>query len=557
MQAQAALVQLAGQWKQRFDQYQSATPGQETIPPVLIVVCDNTDIADFFYRKISGESESDAATLEEVEEVEGGEDDDTPKRKTGGGKKRTVYGPSEVLSEFTNAAARKVAVRIDSKVLEDMEDLRRVVSTVGKKGQPGEHIRCVVSVAMLTEGWDANNVTQILGVRAFGSQLLCEQVVGRGLRRIDYTPDPKTGRLRPEYVDVYGIPFTVISFKGRAVNEKAPEDKLQHRVWAVPARKEMEIRFPIVEGYVFQLAKGLLRCDVDAIDELKIDPKREPTATYIRPTAGYVDTDGAVQSPFELIKQDRNAYYANTHVQSILFQITQRIVGDLLAPTRGSDDKRSRVLRLQSRHHLFPQVFGFVQAFAARRVKWNGQDQRELGLEKYATHVVQLIRDAIRPDSAAGEPPLLPILNRYRPVSSTALVEFTTTRQVTPATKSHINLVVQHSTWEGLAAKKLDECDFVKFHARNDHLGLAIPYEFDGAEHAYQPDFVVRLVNDLSLLLEIKGFEHHDQGQLGAKNNAARKWAHAVNNLGDFGRWDFLICHDLDDLVPRLKCIVI
>src|SRR6202011_4851335 len=133
------------------------------------------------------------------------------------------------------------------------EELRKIIATVGKAGEPGEFVRCVVSVAMLTEGWDANNVTHILGIRAFGSQLLCEQVVGRGLRRMDYVPDPKTGLLTEEYVDVYGIPFSVIPFKGRPLKDKAPEDRPKNHVRALPERKAMEMRFPVVEGYAFAL----------------------------------------------------------------------------------------------------------------------------------------------------------------------------------------------------------------------------------------------------------------------------------------------------------------
>jgi len=149
---------------------------------------------------------------------------------------------------------------------EAAEALRRVVSTVGRRGEPGEHIRCVVSVAMLTEGWDANNVTHILGLRAFTSQLLCEQVVGRGLRRMDYTPDPETGLLTEEYVDVYGIPFSVVPFKGRAVDAPAPEDRPKNHVFAMPERvlrnPQFEIRFPVVDGYAFALKRNLLACDV-------------------------------------------------------------------------------------------------------------------------------------------------------------------------------------------------------------------------------------------------------------------------------------------------------
>src|SRR5690606_7783037 len=138
------------------------------------------------------------------------------------------------------------------------EQLRQIVATVGQPGGPGEHVRCVISVAMLNEGWDANNVTHILGLRAFGSQLLCEQVVGRGLRRMDYTPDPETGRLTEEYVDIYGVPFSLIPFKGRKAGQPTTEqDRPKNHVKALPERKELEIKFPIVEGYAFALKRNL------------------------------------------------------------------------------------------------------------------------------------------------------------------------------------------------------------------------------------------------------------------------------------------------------------
>ena len=134
----------------------------------------------------------------------------------------------------SNTPAYRRTIRIDSKLLADAEradsnkgkrdaaeELRQIIATVGKPGQPGEHVRCVVSVAMLNEGWDANNVTQILGIRAFGSQLLCEQVVGRGLRRMDYTPDPVTGLLTEEYVDVYAKAAKAAKDAGKALPDSA------------------------------------------------------------------------------------------------------------------------------------------------------------------------------------------------------------------------------------------------------------------------------------------------------------------------------------------------
>ena len=361
-EAEGALKQLAGQWHEKYRLIEEANPNQEKVPPVLIVVCDNTEIADYFYRKISGESESEVVTLEDIEDVENeeAEEEEETTSKKGKAKKQTVYGESAILPEFANNPKRKYTIRIDVKMLKDAEsedptktkqkaaeDLRRVVATVGKKGEPGEHIRCVVSVAMLTEGWDANNVTHILGVRAFGSQLLCEQVVGRGLRRMNYHPEPdEDGKLLlpAEYVDVYGIPFSVIPYKGRAQDQAAPEDKPKNRIWAMPDREELEIRFPIVEGYIPKLTKGLLRCKFDDIETLTIDPKVEPTATYLRPAAGYVDSHQNEKVPFEYIQQDRESYYAQTHFQSILFQITQKLVDDFQSPTASNTDKTSRVI---------------------------------------------------------------------------------------------------------------------------------------------------------------------------------------------------------------------
>src|SRR5205085_9081248 len=199
------------------------------------------------------------------------------------------------------APTEKRTIRIDSKLLAEAEsddpnkkksdlaeDLRKVVATVGKRGEPGEHVRCVVSVAMLTEGWDANNVTHILGLRAFGSQLLCEQVVGRGLRRMDYTPDPKSGLLTPEYVDIFGVPFSLIPFKGRQPGEKAPpEDRPKNEVKALPERDHLRISFPVVEGYVADLRRNRIRCDVSRVQPMKLDPSTTPSAAFVRPQVGY------------------------------------------------------------------------------------------------------------------------------------------------------------------------------------------------------------------------------------------------------------------------------
>jgi type III restriction enzyme len=564
-EAEGALQQLAQQWKERFSYIQNAIPGQDHVPPVLIVVCDNTEIAELFYTKISGETQIEQVTQPDVDDAEDSGDDEDAGEASGRRSKpkmKTVYGQSAVLPEFTNALGRKHTIRIDTKLLAEAEsedgskakkelgeELRKVVATVGKVGLPGEQVRCVVSVSMLTEGWDANNVTHILGLRAFSSQLLCEQVVGRGLRRTDYTPiksDDGKELLTEEYVDVYGIPFSVIPFKGRAAKKKAEEDKPKNHVRAIPERKSLEIRFPNVESYAFALRKNLIRCDVDSMESLIIEPHREPTATFISATVGYQQGYRAsASSPAPTVVQDRHAYYEQNHIQTIKFQIARVLVQSLAEIADTGKDARARVFRLQSRHQLFPQVYKVVDEYVAKKVDFKAEHPSELGLEKYVTRIVERLRDRIEPDDTHGEPPLMPILNRYTPFGSTADVDFITTKPCFAARTSHINQVVADTEqWEQSAAFRLESAaheGIVLAYAKNDRLGLTIPYEYLDVDHLYEPDFLVRLKNRTTLLLEIKG---QDDNQSKAKHDAAKRWISAVNNWGQLGHWELHVCYD-------------
>lgn len=569
-EAEDALQQLAGQWVERFQYLRDAKPGEELVPPVLIVVCDNTDVAEVFYRNISGEREEEIVTEEDIAEA-----------AEGGGKRRrrmrkakkephTVYGEGLVQPQyFSNRVGEpKRTIRIDTKLLaqaetEDgsgsradaAEQLRQIVATVGKRGAPGEHVRCVVSVAMLTEGWDANNVTHILGLRAFGSQLLCEQVVGRGLRRMDYTPDPDTGLLTEEYVDVYGIPFSVIPFKGRPSTKSAPEDKPKHHVRAMEERPGMEMRFPVVEGYAFALRKGAIRCDVDAMEPLVIEPNHTPTATFVMPTVGYQEGSPSEHGGrFLFQEQNRDVYYQQTHPQAIQFQIARLIVDRLATHTDLERDAKRRVLRLQSRHQLFPQVLDFVRDYVGRKIDFQDAHPCELGLSKYVERLVERFGDAIEPDVSEGEPPILPVLNHHKPIGTTTEVNFKTTRPCHMTEKSHINQVVLDThTWEKSAAFRLEQSRDVIYYARNDHLGLVIPYEYQGVDHSYEPDFLVRLSTGLTIVLEIKGFE---DDQTRAKHNAAKRWVSATNNWGQIGKWHFHVCRNPQHLERELAAIL-
>lgn len=553
--AHDALATLASQWVERFERNAAAKPGQEVVPPVLIIVCDNTDIAQVFYEKISGEHVVPA----DDESVEDDEDDAAPAGKAKRAKTKTLYGQSKFFpAYFANSERAKRTLRIDSKLLAEAESapgtskkdaaelLREVVASVGKRGTPGEHVRCVVSVQMLSEGWDANNVTHILGLRAFGSQLLCEQVVGRGLRRMDYTPDPKTGLFTEEYVDVYGVPFSVIPFKGRGVDAPAPDDAPKNHVRSLPERDRYLIRFPIVEQYIVALRNNLVRADVGAIEPLVLEPDRNPTAVFVKPQVSHRIGGPDAAGGFQLELQDRQAYYDSTHLQTIKFEIAREIVWQL---TEGSG--KAAKLALTSRHQLFPQVYRIVDGYVSTRVSARGCDMRELGLETYMRRTVERLLAAIEPDAESGEPPLLPVPNRSRPMGDTSKVSFKTVRPCVPTVKSQIDQVVADTaSWEQAAVFRLEQSPLVEAYARNDHLELSIPYDYLGSPSAYYPDFVVRLTNGRHVLVEIKG-EEDERDRM--KHQFARRWVSAVNRWGRAGQWSFMVCRDPQLLSVSLR----
>lgn len=541
-EAEGALLTIAGQWKKRFEEIRSASPDDGHIPPVMIVVCDNTEVAEVFFRKLSGERQTEVL-------------DEDGKAKT-----KTVCEASAVFPELANEEGKpRRTIRIDSRLLNKLEAegeqtkdeaalaLREIIDTVGKRGGPGEFVRCVVSVSMLTEGWDANNVTHILGIRAFGSQLLCEQVVGRGLRRMSYTPDPETGKLAPEYVDVYGIPFSLIPFKGRP-KDKDTEDPVYTHIFPVPERAAFEIRVPVVESYTYDLRMSGIRCDVDSLEGFIVQD--EPQRVYLAPTRGYND-DPTAKRVTEFVQQNREEYYRSVRFQQVIFGVAQLLLEDLAQGGEGTNAEQLREKTL-ARHQLFPEIVRIVQEYVAKKVKFApGVDRRELALERYITLLRKRLRDGILPAAASTDAPLLPITNSYKPVVSTADVDYRTTRDCVSLTKSHLNYAPVLSGWERQTIERLEDMDAVEcFTSAGRHLGFTVPYEYMEASLSYEPDFVIRLRGGIHLVLEIKGRggEIHGEDQVLAKNEAAKKWVAAVNNSGRYGRWAFEICRDLGEL---------
>lgn len=518
-EAEPAIATLASEWKKTFDAFQEAN---SPVPPVMIVVCDNTDLAKLVHQHIARGS---------------------------------------VIDELKNGDHAEVTFRIDTKLLEEAESalegerkqdtaerLRRTVDTIGKtewEGEgdpPGKHIRCVVSVGMLNEGWDAQNVTQILGLRAFTSQLLCEQVVGRGLRRLSYDDFSE-----PEYVDVYGVPFEVIPVKKKPVS-RTEVQKVSTLVRALPARKHLEITFPRVEGYVCDVRQKI-RIDFDRIPYLEISPSHEPTEVVVKPVVGSRIGRPDRLGPGEEVLHDRNPYYKERRLQTTVYDIAAEITNRL-------EKKHDGVL---ARHLLFPQVLNAVWDYLEQRVVVQMEATlEEVALLKYKQRIVERLLQAIEPESQSGEPPLLPVIERFRPVGSTSQVLFRTGRPCKETTKSHISHVVLDAPkWEKSVTYQLERAPEVVAYARNDHLDLTIPYEWQGIRHEYRPDFLVRLRQsdgrELMLILEVKGFKTEQDRQ---KESAAERWVKAVNHHGGYGRWAYLVCEDPNNLRQQLLNLV-
>lgn len=515
-EAEGALATLTSEWRKTFDEFQKAG---SPVPPALIVVCDNTALSKLVYEHI----------------VKG-----------------------NVLPELENRNGQEITLRIDTKLLKEAEGavegetkkqtaerLRETVNTVGKtewEGEgdpPGKEIRCVVSVGMLTEGWDAHNVTQILGLRAFTSQLLCEQVVGRGLRRLNYDDFSE-----PEYVDVYGVPFEVIPVKRKPLS-RTETQKVSTLVRALPERKHLEITFPRVEGYVFDVRQRI-RVNLEDVKYLVIDPSTEPTEVLAKPAAGYCIGRPDRLGPGPEVLHDRNPFHRSKRLQATIYEIAAEL-------TRRLKDKRED---WNARHILFPQVLDIVWQYVEEKAVPIGDTPlEEIALLKYKQRIVERLTEAIEPDIEAGEPPLLPIIERFRPIGSTSEALFRTLRPCVGTTKSHISHVVLDAPqWEHSVAFQLEQMPEVIAYARNDHLDFEIPYEWEGTRHPYRPDYLIRFRqhdgSEFKVILEVKGYETEQDRQ---KEAAARRWVRAVNHHGEFGRWVYRVCKDPGELKKTLR----
>jgi type III restriction enzyme len=345
-------------------------------------------------------------------------------------------------------------------------------------------------------------------------------------------------------VDVYGVPFEVIPVKKKPLS-RTEVQKVSTLVRALPERKGLEITFPRVQGYVVDV-KSRIRLNLDGVPFLQIGGD-EPTEVTVKPQVGYRIGRPDRLGPGLEVVHDRNPFHREKRLQATVYEIAAEL-------TRRLKEKREE---WSARHILFPQVLAAVWQYLDKRVVVVDPDTplEEIALLKYKQRIIERLTEAIEPDTEAGEPPILPIIERFRPIGSTSEVLFRTVRPCVGTTKSHISHVVLDAPqWEHSVAYQLERMPEVIAYARNDHLDFTIPYEWQGTRHEYRPDYLIRWRcedgSELKVILEVKGFEKEQYRQ---KEIAARRWVRAVNHHGEFGQWEFVLCKD----PARLKTLLL
>lgn len=486
-------------------------------PPVMITVCNRTETAArvkwaFDHNKIhieelcdparilhidskvlaAAESQTEATDLDIVEDPTDGEDDDV-------------------------APARKFTKN------EQAELLRKKVDTVGRSGEPGEQIQKVISVGMLSEGWDAKTVTHIMGLRAFSSQLLCEQVVGRGLRRTEYEVDSESGCFKPEYVNIFGVPFTFLPHE--SVGGGPPPPPIPKTPVEPDASKSAyEITWPNVVRIDY-VTQPQLSLDWTKVQPLILDAARTAKVAELAPIlAGKPDV-----TKIDRIELERLAKEFRT--QRIIFETARDLYDQLSVGWEGS-----RELLMAQLVRLVEQFIRTDQIQIIPPLFYQDELPRRLIITLNMTRVVQHIAEAIR---FANAEKLEPVFDREHPIRSTGEMRtWYTSKPFAHTVHSHINVCVFDSTWESADEYQIDNNPLVDRWVKNDHLGFEILYLDRGVVRKYRPDFLIRLKTGDMLILETKG---QDDEQNRVKRKYLDEWVRAVNQQGGFGHWRWAV----------------
>ena len=530
-----ALEALYGHYKKTFELWQEAGV---RVPPCFIVVCNNTSTSKLVYDYVSGfdriSKDGDATPVPGRLELFRNSDE----HGTAYGRPRTLLIDSEQLESgeelddnFKAVAAKELELfkreylqrtgnQQEADKLTDSQILREVMNTVGKEGKLGEQIRCVVSVSMLTEGWDANTVTHVLGVRAFGTQLLCEQVIGRALRRQSYDLNDEQ-MFNVEYADVLGIPFDFAA-KPVVAPPQPPRETILVRA-VRPERDALEIRFPRVAGYRVELPKDKVKAAFNNESRLVLDPRLV----------------GATQTRNEgIIGEGANLsllHTRETRTSTILFGLTSQLM-----------DTKWRVEGEPLSPSLFTQLKPIVKEWMDGYLDCQGDTYpAQLLHPEIGDLACERITAAIS-RQYEGDKAVMVVLDAYNPEGSTKHVKFTTSktlRWTTSSQRCHVNYAILDSEWEGELCRVIEEHPRVRAYVKNQNLGLEVPYRWMGETRHYLPDFIV-LVDDghdeedlLHLIVEVKGYRGEDAKE--KKSTMDTYWIPGVNNLKTHGRWAF------------------
>lgn len=407
-------------------------------------------------------------------------------------------------------------------------------NSVGKPGKPGADVQCVIGVNMLSEGWDARTVTHILGVRAFTSQLLCEQVIGRGLRRQSYDVNPETGMLEAEYVTVFGVPFTYLPVEGE---DKPVEEKPKIEIRPLPERKDLEIRWPHVIRVEYKLSYHL---DLDwaKLTTLELRSDETPTIVELAPTIdGHPDFS-------KISRPDLEKLAAKERLASIVLKQAALLREQFKKSWAG--DAGSHISQLKDLIDQFLASDKLKMKIPSKDADLWRSITIALNMQKIVSHLSQFIR-------ASSEEGPVAVLDPVRPIRSTATsATWRTSKPCQPVQKSQISHIVVDSQFEAQTAFEFerDRIPGLVAWAKNDHLGFEIYYFYQGMVHIYYPDYLIRFEDGRTMILEVKGKEDE---KAKAKHAAAKEWVRAVNALGTLGKWEFKVLRNSKDIFDVVK----
>jgi type III restriction enzyme len=417
--------------------------------------------------------------------------------------------------------------------LKKEELLREIIDNVGKRGQGGQDLQNVISVAMLSEGWDAKNVTHIMGLRAFSSQLLCEQVVGRGLRRVSYDTD-ENGFFLPEYVNVFGVPLS-ISESGDP-GDAPPPPKPTTQIEVLPENAHLEIKWPNILR-IEAVSRQDLSVDWSKVAALTLDPASTPISAELAPALGGATDLGKVSSI------DLEQLPDGFRLQRLVFQASRKGFVGLSHSFKGAEDLlAAQLVRIV-------QEFITSPALEVPSLFHNDPLRRRILIALNIDLIVQHLMQGVFEQNRIK---LTPVFDEENPIGSTRQMRtWYTTKPNFPSVKSHISHLVGDSSWEGYAANILEQSEDVLSYAKNDHLGFQIQYLWLGSRRRYVPDFLIKYASGKMLVLEIKGT---DSPQNKAKRDALAEWVDAINEEGGFGLWSWDVAFapsEINDIVAR------